>query len=359
MKFIQLIGVILLIASCDKKREGILPLERLMVESVYSSATIQPDSLYHAHTIVSGILEANLVAEGDIVSIDAPLIQITNNTPKLNLESAKLALELAKENYNGKTTILKGIQDQINAANLKYKNDSLIYFRQKKLWKQNIGSKIEYDTKKLNYELSLNNLIRLKNNFQRTKNELRTAVMQSENNYQAALIGSTDFTVKSRMNGKVYALYKEPGEIVNSLEPLASIGSTTNFIIEMLIDEVDIVKIELGQNVLIHLDAYSEDVFKGIVTKIYPKKDERNQTFKIEAVFNKPPNVLYPGLSGEANIVISKKENTLTIPKAYLIDNNKVMTDEGLMTITIGMQNIEYVEVKSGLTNSTFIYKEE
>ena len=40
------------------------------------------------------------------------------------------------------------------------------------------------------------------------------------------------------------------------------------------------------------------------------------------------PNVLYPGLSGEANIIIAKKENVLTIPKEYLIDGNKVKTDK-------------------------------
>ena len=359
MKQVLLICIFLVITSCSKEKNKILPTERPLTESVYSSLTIQPDSLYQVYAIVAGILDANLVQEGDIVTKDETLIQIINNTPKLNAENAKFTLELAKENYNGKAAVLSGIKDQINAAQLKYVNDSINYFRQKNLWEQKIGSKIDYDNKKLNYKLSQNNLLTLQNNYERTKNELQTALKKSENNYQSALISTKDFTVKSKINGKVYALYKEPGELVNTMEPIASIGSANNFRVEMLVDEVDIVSIKLNQEVLIHLDAYNDGIFKGKVSKIYPKKDERNQTFKIEAIFENPPNVLYPGLSGEANIIIAKKDSVLTIPKAYLVDGNKVKTDNGLTPITIGLQNLEFVEVVSGITKDTYIYKPE
>jgi multidrug efflux pump subunit AcrA (membrane-fusion protein) len=143
------------------------------------------------------------------------------------------------------------------------------------------------------------------------------------------------------------------------MEPVASIGSATTFIIEMLVDEVVIVKINLEQDVLITLDAYKGTVFNAKVSKILPKKDERNQTFKVEALFTETPKVLYPGLSGESNIIISKKDNVLTIPKNYIIDNNQVKTDEGFVTITKGLENMEFVEITSGITKNTYIYKPE
>ncbi|ULC57886.1 HlyD family efflux transporter periplasmic adaptor subunit [Flaviramulus sp. BrNp1-15] len=359
MKIIQLISVLLLMVSCSKKTNKIYPEKRNLTESVYTSVTIQPDSLYQVYAIVAGILDKNLVEEGDIVSKDDALIQVVNNTPKLNTQNAKLSLELARENYNGSAAILSGIKDEIIAANLKYKNDSVNYFRQKNLWEQNIGSKVEYDTKQLNYQLSSNNLQLLQSRFGRTKNELLTAVKQAQNNYQSSLINTKDFTVKSTINGKVYALYKEPGEIVTTMEPLATIGSATKFVIDMLVDEVDIVKITKNQKVIISLDAYKGEVFTGKVSKIYPKKDERNQTFTVEAIFDEAPKTLYPGLSGEANIVISNKKNALTIPKEYLIDDNKVKTDDGIVTITTGLQNMEFIEVISGITESTSIHKPE
>jgi multidrug efflux pump subunit AcrA (membrane-fusion protein) len=345
--------------SCSVKPEKILPVKRELTQSVYSSLTIQPDSLYQAHAIVAGILERNLVDEGEIVSLNAPLIQIINQTPKLNALNAKLALELAQDNYKGSATILDGIKDEITAARLKFANDSINYFRQENLWKQNIGSQVEYDTRKLNYELSLNNLKLLESRYNRTDNELRTAVLQARNNYQTSLIMTRDYTINSKINGKVYALYKEPGEIVTTMEPLASVGSATRFVVKMLVDEVDIVKIRDDQKVLINLDAYNAQIFTGKVSKIYPKKDERNQTFTIEALFDDPPEVLYPGLSGEANIIISTKESALTIPLEYLIDGSKVRTDTGVISVVTGLQNMEYVEVLSGISENTYIYLPE
>lgn len=359
MKTLGYISLFMVFLSCSNQQEKILPEERNLIESVYASATVQPDSLYQVYASISGILDEILVEEGDLVSEQEPMFQIINATPKLNTRNAKLALDLAKENFDGSTTVLKSIEDEISAATLTYKNDSINYFRQKNLWDQNIGSKVQYDAKKLNYELAFNQLKLLKNKLTRTKNELYTAVQQANNNYQSATVATNDFTINSKINGKVYALYKEPGEIVTSMEPLASIGSAKQFVIELLVDEVDIVRISEKQLILIQLDAYETDLFQGEVSKIYPKKDERNQTFTVEAIFMNAPDILYPGLSGEANIIIGEKENVLTIPKAYVIDKNKVKTDNGIISVEVGLENMDYVEIISGLTKDTYIYKPE
>ena len=359
MKLFCFIASLLIVQSCQKKENKILPIEQDLTESVYSSITIQPDSLYQVYSIVSGILDNIFVEEGDLVVKNDMLIQIINNTPKLNTENARLSLQLAKENYSGSAAILEALKKEITAATLTYKNDSINFFRQKNLWEQNIGSKVEFDNQKLKFQLSKNNLTLLNNQYFQTKNQLQTTLKQAQNNFQASIINTKDFTVKSKINGKVYALYKEPGEIVSTLEPLAAIGSASKFIIEMLVDEVDIVKITKQQEVIIQLDAYNGEVFTGKVSRILPKKDERNQTFKVEAIFDEAPKVLYPGLSGEANIIIAQKSDVLTIPKTYITDKNQVKTDHGLVTITIGLQNLEYAEVLSGITKDTYIYSLE
>ncbi|AUC81145.1 efflux RND transporter periplasmic adaptor subunit [Lacinutrix sp. Bg11-31] len=355
----KIIVILLIFAtfSCSKNEEKILPKKRTITESVYTSATIQPDSLYKVYAAVAGLLDKNMVEEGAIVSKNQPIIQVINNTPKLNTDNAKLALDFAKENYSGSTAILDAIKDEISAVKLSLSNDSINFYRQKNLWEQKIGSKVQLDTKKLTYELSQNNLKLLVSKYNRTKKELQNAVNRANNNYKSSLITTKDFTVTSAINGKIYALYKESGEIVNTIEPLAAIGSAKNFLIKLLVDEVDIVKINKGQKTLITLDAYANEIFTGKISKIYPQKDERNQTFTLEAIFDMPPKTLYPGLSGEANIIILQKENALTIPKSYLIENNKVKTDNGIITIETGLLNMEFIEVLSGVTAKTYLYK--
>lgn len=359
MSFKKYTLLLLLIVSCGEQREKIFPKKVTLTESVYASVTVQPDSLYQVYAAVAGILENNLVEEGDTVQKGTPLLQIINNTPKLNTENAKLALQLARENYNGSSAILRSLEDEIQAATLTFQNDSINYFRQQRLWEQNIGSKVEYDNRKLAYQLSRNSLNLLKNSYARTKNELHTQVQQATNNVKTSQIATEDFTVISKINGKVYALFKNQGEIVTTMEPLASVGSDDTFIIELLVDEVDIVKLSTDQKVLVTLDAFQDRIFEAKVYKIYPRKDERSQTFKVEALFENPPTKLYPGLAGEGNIIIAKKEEVLAIPKAYLIQGNQVRTEDGLVSVKIGLQNLDQVEILEGIDSNTSILKPE
>jgi multidrug efflux pump subunit AcrA (membrane-fusion protein) len=79
----------------------------------------------------------------------------------------------------------------------------------------------------------------------------------------------------------------------------------------------------------------------------------------VEAVFQNPPEKLYPGLAGEGNIIIAQKEDVLTIPKIYLIDGNQVQTEDGLVEVKTGLQNLDQVEILEGIDMNTSILKPE
>jgi multidrug resistance efflux pump len=320
---------------------------------------VQPDSLYKVYAAVSGILDEILVEEGDSVSKGETLVKIVNTNSSLSSENARLAYDLARSNYSGNAALLNTLEDEIEAAKLKLSNDSVSYFRQKNLWDQRIGSKAEYDNRKLAYDLSKNSVTRLENNYTRVKEELITQIKQAGNQYKSAMVTTADFTVKSKIKGTVYSVLKNPGELVSTLEPIATVGCTDSYIIELLVDEVDVVKIRKGQKVIVSLDAYNHEVFSAVISRILPVKDMRNQTFMAEAVFTKEPDVLYPGLSGEANILIAVKKDVLTIPKQYLIDGNKVRTEQGMREVEIGLQDLEKVEIISGISEEDWILKPE
>jgi len=350
------IGLLILFVSCGQQGPSVHPTISSMTISVYASATVQPDSLYAVYAAVGGIVESNLVAEGDRVKRGDGLIKIVNSTPRLNSENARLNLELIKANYEGKTAVLKDLKNEIASAQLKLQNDSTNYFRQKKLWEQGIGSQNDYDTRKLAYEVAVNQLKSAQNQLARTKNELETQLQQAENNYISSRTINEDYTVTSKIEGKVYSLLKNPGELVSGQEPLAHLGSHQNFILELLVDEVDIAKIRLGQEILVVLEAYPDQVFEALISKIYPSMDTRSQTFLLEGLFLNQPDVLYPGLTGEANIIIEKKEEVMTIPLAYLEDGDKVKTDQGSVSVKTGQHNLERIEILSGLdTNSVLV----
>lgn len=349
----------LLVLSCTNQDTRVLPERKNITESVYASITIQPDSLYKVYASVQGILETQFVREGDLVAKGAAIAQIKNQTTTLKSDNDGLSLALSRKQYYGNNSMLTTIKNDIDGAQLKLYNDSINYYRQERLWQSNIGSKIAFEEKKLNYELSRKALLSLQKKYALTKIELETQVKQAANKYQSAVVSNQDFKINSAISGTVYAFYKKTGEIVNAQEPIALIGSNQRFIIEMLVDEKDIVKVAQGQSVRVVLDAYKDQLFMATVSKIYPKKDERTQTFLVEAVFNAAPGVLYPGLTGESNIIIAQMQNALIIPKSYLIDNNKVLTDAGLIQVETGIQSMDSVEIKSGLTAQTYILKKK
>ena len=353
----RLFALMVLVAACGNQQERIQPEYRPIVESVYASVKVQPDSLYRAFALVQGMVEANLVEEGQEVMPDQPLVKLINTNPELQAQTALLNYELAREQYQGQSTVLKSIEQEIETARLQFVNDSVNYCRQKNLWDQGIGSKVEFDTRKLAYERSANAVNLLKDRYAQTSTELQTRLRVAENAYQSSLKSSSDFTVRSMIQGKVYALYTEKGEVVNPQQPLALLGSSNDFVLEMLVDEVDIVRIGHKQEVVITLDAYPQEIFNAYVTKIYPTKDERNQTFVVEARFLEPPEVLYPGLAGEANIVIARRDSVLTIPRAYLLAGNRVLTEDGERNVELGLTNLDHVEIVSGISPETVLLK--
>lgn len=349
----------LFLTACEEKFEETKPSFVKMTESVYASVTILPVDLYQVYSVVPGILEKVDIKEGDQVKIGQTIAKISSSNQKIQIEKAALNVNYARENYEGKATALKSITDEINLLKDQIQLDSTNFFRQKSLWKKGIGSKNQLETKQLKYESNQSKLKILFKKYDQTKFELENYFKNTQNDLKRVKSNLQDFYIKSKVDGTVYTLLKNEGELISQQQPLAQIGKSNSFVIEMMIDEVDVAKIELDQKALISLDAYEGQVFEAKVNKIYPLKDNRTQTFKVEAAFEQAPPKLFAGLSGEANIVLSEKENVLTIPVNYVLENGNVNTKDGEISIKTGMKNMEWIEVVAGIDTATVLLKPE
>jgi multidrug efflux pump subunit AcrA (membrane-fusion protein) len=86
--------------------------------------------------------------------------------------------------------------------------------------------------------------------------------------------------------------------------------------------------------------------------------DARSRTFKIEAHFLQVPVKLYPNLTAEANIIIQTKENTITIPRSYLVDNDYVIVNNDEKK-KVKLSDYQKVEILEGLKKrKPFMYQE-
>jgi hypothetical protein len=105
------------------------------------------------------------------------------------------------------------------------------------------------------------------------------------------------------------------------------------------------------------MDSHKGDVYQATVTKIEPLMKEKSRSFTVEANFTEQPPNLYPNLSIEANIIIEEKNNRLTIPRDYLIDNSFVLVGNKKRKVLIGLMDYEKVEILKGLSLSDEISK--
>ena len=164
--------------------------------------------------------------------------------------------------------------------------------------------------------------------------------------------------LKVNLDGKVYFIYPKRGEIISPQTALAVIGDANAFYLELEIDEYDIVKVKVGQEMLITMDSYKNEVFEARVTKIDPLMNERTKTFLVEAEFTKKPPVLYPNLTVEANIIIQTKEKAITIPRNYLINDSFVLVNKTeRKPVKTGIKDYQRIEIVEGLSDKDVIYK--
>ena len=355
---LYVISIVLLATGCSEKDESIQPRIQKLTESVYASANVVPANLYKVFPEAVGTLEEVRVEEGDTVIIGQELAAISSDQPHINAANAKLRKELSEANISSNASAVTRIKQELETAREQLKLDSLNYERQKRLAEKEIGSEMELENIRLKYQSMQNRVASLESQLVETERELTSALKLSRNEWNIALSRLEDYIIRSKMNGKVYALNAEAGELVSTQQVFALIGDRDEFIIELMIDEVDIARVQIGQVVVLTLDAYENRTFEAQISKIYPTKEERTQTFRVEATFKTKPENLYNGLSGEANIIISEAENVLTIPLEYLSAEGTVKTKKGdAIEVKTGRQNMELVEILDGLDTTMVLVK--
>ena len=158
----------------------------------------------------------------------------------------------------------------------------------------------------------------------------------------------------------MYDIVPKEGELVNTQIVLMEIGDALHFEIELSVDETDVSLIRKNQNIVYSIDAYKDIVFKGKVEEVYPRINQSNKTSKVIAsILLDSKTIIYSGMSVEANIIISENKNALVIPREFLIQGNKIkkVGSNELTSINKGASDLEFVEVLSGIDESTEITK--
>jgi multidrug efflux pump subunit AcrA (membrane-fusion protein) len=353
--FIFFLPVILLMC-CKPALEKIKPKQEKITSSVYASGIVKSRNQYQVFSTVNGIIKDILVTEGETVNKGDLLFRLSDATARLNSENAKIVADYASLPANAdKLTQLK---IDIDVAKSKMDNESSLLEKQMNLWVQGIGTRNELDQRGLQFKTAVNAYQAAKARLGDLQQQLSFQARQSQKKLEISNTNTDDYSIRSEINGKVYRILKEKGEMVNTQNPVAIIGDANGFVLELQVDEYDITRIRLGQKILLNMDSYKGQVFEAVVSKIDPLMNPQSKSFTVTADFTSTPPTLYPNLTTEANIIIEVKEKALTIPRNYLTDDNYViMSSKEKRKVTTGLKDYQKVEILNGLTGDEEIIK--
>ena len=353
---VQFAFVLLFTTACKDKQEKIKPVQEAITESVYASGIVKSKNQYKVFSLANGLIDKVLVTEGDIVKKGTALIQLVNTTAEINAENAKLSANFASVSANADK--LDEIKISIDIAKSKKDNDELILQKQENLWAQQVGTQNDLLQKQLTAKTSANAYQTAKFRYATLQKQIGFQGKQAQKNLELSQKLNNDFTIRSDVDGKVYQLPMKKGEMVNTLSPVAVIGNDLDFLLELQVDEYDINRVKLGQKIALSMDSYKGQVFECVVTKINPIMNEKTKSFTIEANFIKPPVILYPFLTCEANIIIQQKPKAITIPRNYLLEGDFVVLEKDKkVKVKTGLKDYQKVEILSGITVNDYIFK--
>lgn len=190
----------------------------------------------------------------------------------------------------------------------------------------------------------------------------------SDMELERAKIAVDNASIVSPISGLVTEKTIIAGEAVSPGISVMTVVDIDNPWVEIQIDEVDIAAIKLGQRVRFTTDAFPDKEFFGKITWINKKAelkkvggrvrlDEEDLVFRAKVKFEDGREILKPGMSVYAEVVVGKKEGVLTVPReaVALREGKRIVfrIEEGKADQTeveMGLKDAEKVEILKGLS---------
>jgi len=336
--------------SACKSKPVTKPEHKEIIEAVYASGYVISKNEYKLYALGDGYITQQFKKAGDDVKAGEAIYAIQSEAQQAKYSAANAAYQFASGNAKDNSASLQELSNAINSAQLKFQNDSLSFVRSKNMFEQSVINRNEFDKVQLAYNVSKNDLQNARERYRKTKDQLAVEAQNAQSTLQAAATDAGNYSLKSIISGMVYETYKEVGEVVRRNDLVALLGDKEEKILQLSVDQQDIEKVKVGQEVLVKIDVTGNKIYKAVVTKVYPAMNQNEQSFRVDAVFEKGFNVNFTRTSVEANIVVAKKERALVLQRKFIAADGKVKVKGGdEVQLELGIGNLAEVEVLKGL----------
>lgn len=374
--------------------------KRTIIETVNASGKVYPEVEVKISPDISGEITELDVQEGDSVKKGQVLARIYADIYSSQRDEAAARVMQSQATVANSEASLTALKAQLDQA-------KTVYDRNKDLYDQKVISKAEFEQ----YETQFRTAQSQYNAAQQNIRSLKAATQSTQTSLVAANKNLSRTTLVSPMNGVISSLTVKKGERVSGNS--FTLGTEMMRVAEMDVMEVrvdvgenDIVKVNIGDSADIEVEAYNNRKFKGVVTQIASSTkttqtssgDVTNYEVRIRIDASSYSDLIdpskskkfpfRPGMNASADIKTKKKDNVISVPIASVAarvkgsdktvadqkkekekgkdDNNTevnisgdeleevvfVIKQDGTVekrTVTTGIQDMNYIEITSGL----------
>jgi len=300
---------------------------KTVIETVSANGKIQPETEVKISSDVSGEIRELYVKEGDSVTVGQLLARIDPELYASALDRSSASLSNAKA--NSATSKARLTQAEARFAEIEKQ-----YNRSKKMADQKLISEAEIETATSSYKNAKAEVDAIKQNVIGAD----FTVKSFEASFKERKKNLTMTEIFAPVSGIVSSLKVEKGERVVGTSQMAGtemmrIANLNAMEVSVDVNENDIIKVGLGDTVLIEVDAYGTRKFKGLVSEIANSasattastsdqvtnfvvkiKILRSSYADLTAKFGKRKAVFRPGMSASVEIQTEVAHQVLAIP---------------------------------------------
>lgn len=305
-----------------------------IVQKSVATGSVVPRNEIEIRPRVSGIVDELYVKAGDKIKKGDKIAKIRIIPNMERLSSAEARVKMAK---------------------ISVKEAKDLFDRTNKLYRDSVVPYSQYLETETAWNLSKEELSAAEDNLQIIKEGISKTSSTATNTIVVATISGMILDVPVEVGFSVIET-----NTFNAGSTIATLADMTDMIFEGKIDETEVGKIKVGMPLVLHIGAISEETYDATLTYISPKGVAENGIiqFEIEAEVNlKKGTFLRAGYSANADIVLAKKDNVISVEEKNLIFENdstfvelaKDSTTFEKVPVTLGLSDGIFAEVISGI----------
>ena len=379
MKYLLTFAVVILAlagaSSCARKQEQATTTAAMVQGAKIETVAQQSlDESYEAvgtvraknSSIVSSKVLGNIVAmkvrEGDTVHAGQILVEIDSREARIQAQKSGAGLVEMNGALAEVGRSIKGAESGQTAAEANRRLAASTLSRYQQLLDRQSISPQEFDEVRARHEVAdaeAERAGRLLQSLEAKRRQALARIDQAKADVAGSQVYSSFTRIAAPINGVVVSRQADVGYMAAPGAPLLTIESGTDYRLEAAVQESQINKIHLRDQVRVQIDALGQQELAGTVVEIVPASDPASRTYLVKISIAPPggnQQIIRSGLYGKARFVTGQMQ-AITIPQKAVVERGQltsvyVVDQSGIARMRLvktGKPYSDRVEVLSGL----------